>query len=99
LACSTDFLDRESDISDFLIVGGGVIGLLIGKELAQAGAQSHSKWIKASAGRGFFGGGVSYPPFIRGGIDQEDLRHWLKEAQRCYPELVEALLMTPGIDP
>lgn len=84
-------------MSDFLIVGGGVIGLFMAKELASAGA-SVSLVEKGECGReaSWAGGGI-VSPLYPWRYDKA-VTALAKEAQRCYPEIVQSLLSETGID-
>lgn len=85
-------------MSEFLIVGGGVIGLLVARELAAAGAQvtlvEQGRCCQESSWAG--GGIVSplypwrYSPAVTALASQ---------AQQAYPQLAAQLLDETGIDP
>lgn len=88
----------KADISDFLIVGGGVIGLLMARELAQAGATvTLADKGKCGTEASWAGGGIVSPLYPW--RYRPEITALAKEAQRCYPELVEALFDESGIDP
>ena len=85
-------------MSEFLIIGGGVIGLLVARELAAAGAKvtlvEQGQCCRESSWAG--GGIVSplypwrYSPAVTALASQ---------AQQAYPQLVTQLLDETGIDP
>jgi len=85
-------------MSDFLVLGGGVIGMMLARELANSGAEVTLVDRKACAQESSWAGGgiVSplypwrYPPAVTA------LANY---AQDFYPTLAEELLEETGIDP
>lgn len=85
-------------MSEFLIIGGGVIGLLVARNLAAAGAQvtlvEQGRCCRESSWAG--GGIVSplYPWRYSAAVTA-----LASQAQQAYPQLVAQLLEETGIDP
>jgi glycine oxidase len=85
-------------MTKILIIGGGVIGLMTARELAQAGAEATLVEM-GSTGKesSWAGGGILsplYPWRYRGAVTA--LASW---SQRIYPELCETLFEETGVDP
>lgn len=89
----TDFL-----ATDFLVIGAGVSGLLLTRELLQAGA-SVCVLDKSAAGReaSWAGGGIVSPLYPWRYSDP--VTALANHAQRAYPVLAAELLAETGIDP
>lgn len=85
-------------MSEFLIIGGGVIGLLVARNLAAAGAQvtlvEKGRCCRESS---WAGGGIVSPLYPwRYSVAVTALA---SQAQQAYPQLVAQLLEETGIDP
>ncbi|HEC18665.1 MAG TPA: glycine oxidase ThiO [Gammaproteobacteria bacterium] len=85
-------------MADFIIIGGGLIGLLTARSLSEGGAQvtliERSRLGQESS---WAGGGILsplYPWKYPAAVNQ--LAHW---SQAYYPTLVEELIQATGIDP
>ncbi|MCB1648717.1 MAG: glycine oxidase ThiO [Pseudomonadales bacterium] len=85
-------------MSDFLVIGGGVLGLLTARELAAEGA-TVTLLEKGECGReaSWAGGGIVSPLYPW--RYSEPVTALAQEAQRAYPALAESLLNETGIDP
>lgn len=87
-----------NDISDFLIVGGGIIGLLLARELSFEGA-SVTVIERGECGReaSWAGGGIVSPLYPWRYVPA--VTALASSAQKAYPTLANRLLEETGIDP
>ncbi len=85
-------------MSDFLIIGGGVIGLLLTRELAIAGAKV-TLIERGECGReaSWAGGGIVSPLYPW--RYSQAVTALASAAQKTYPDLAKVLLEDTGIDP
>lgn len=85
-------------MSDFLVVGGGVLGMLTARELAVQGA-TVTLIEKGECGReaSWAGGGIVSPLYPW--RYSEPVTALARAAQRAYPALAASLLSETGIDP
>jgi glycine oxidase len=85
-------------VSDFLIVGGGIIGLLTARELSEAGADVALIDKSETGGESSWAGGGIISPLYpwRYPSQVTRLAGW---SQRAYPALCETLHERSGIDP
>lgn len=85
-------------MSEFLIIGGGVIGLLVARELAAAGAKvtlvEQGRCCRESS---WAGGGIVSPLYPW--RYSTAVTALASQAQQAYPQLVAQLLDETGIDP
>ncbi len=85
-------------MSDILVVGGGIIGLLTARELAQAGAKvALVEMGETGRESSWAGGGILSPLDPWGAPKAVDVLARL--SQRLYPTLVAELVAVTGIDP
>lgn len=87
-----------NDISDFLIVGGGVIGLLLARELSSGGARV-TVIERGECGKeaSWAGGGIVSPLYPW--RYTKAVTALASSAQADYPDLASRLLQETGIDP
>lgn len=85
-------------MSDFLVIGGGVLGMLTARELAAQGA-TVTLVEKGECGKeaSWAGGGIVSPLYPWRYSDP--VTALAREAQRAYPVLAASLLNETGIDP
>lgn len=85
-------------MSDFIVIGGGVIGLMLSRQLLQAGA-SVTLLEAGQCGReaSWAGGGIVSPLYPW--RYNQAVTALASQAQRLFPQLCEQLLAETGIDP
>jgi len=86
----------ENNVSDFCIIGGGIAGLTLARELGSAGA-SVTLLERGAAARGasFVSAGM-LAPLVEARLEEEALVRFSHECLRRYPEFVAALEAETG---